>query len=38
MNFKNVTNVLDFEVLTENIIKWKVMTIINTNQNFFQVD
>ena len=38
MNFKNVTNVLDFEVLTENIIKWKVMTIINTNQNIFQVD
>ena len=38
MNFKNVTNVLDFEVLTENIIKWKVMTIINTNQNIFQVN
>ena len=38
MNFKNVTNILDFEVLSKNIMKWKVMTIINTNQTIFQVD
>ena len=38
MNFKNVANVLYVEVLTENIMKWKVMKIINTNQTIFQVD